>query len=132
MDYTWDRIEIHGQSAIGFIEIYKSDTDGKAKILATINYFPQLPFSDYKKEATITLFYEGTKESITKGFFHWILDDLSEIIQNNEDKMYPQKTDKKIEYSQIQFYTVDKLPKLNYFTHGDYTFLDDVNEPSSP
>ena len=128
MDYIWSKIEEHGQPAIGFIEIYKSDTDGKANILAIINYFPQLPFSDYEKHATITLYYEGTKNSITDGFFHWILDDLSEIIRNNEDKNFSQKTEKRIEHSQIQFYIVDKLPDLTYYTHGDYAIIDNCNE----
>jgi hypothetical protein len=120
MNYRWEKIEGHGQSAIGFLEIYKSEIDNQASILAVINYLPQLPFSNYEKNATITLFYEGTVGSITDGYFHWILDDLSEIIRNNENKMFPNKTDKKIECSMVQFYTVSKLPELNYFTHGDY------------
>jgi hypothetical protein len=128
MDYKWEKIEGHGQATIGFLEIYKSRPDNRANILAIINYFPQLPFSNYEKSATITLFYEGTKGSITDGYFHLILDDLSEIIINNEDKMFPHKTDKKIEYSQIQFFTVSKLPELNYFSHGDYTFDNEGKE----
>jgi hypothetical protein len=128
MDYTWNLIDEQGQPPIGFIEMYESPTDGRAKILAIINYFPQLPDSNYEKEATITLFYEGAKETITDGYFHWILNDLSEMITINEDKRYPQKTSKKIEYSQIQFYIVEKLPQLKYYTHGDYAIIDNFKE----
>jgi hypothetical protein len=125
MDYKWEKIEDHGQPAIGFIEIYKSDLDNKANALAVINYFPQLPSRGYEQEATITLYYDGTKDSISDGFFHWIFNDLSEIIANNEEKMFQEKTGKKIKHSQIQFFIVDKLPNLIYYSHGDYAISND-------
>jgi hypothetical protein len=37
--------------------------------------------------------------------------------------MFPQETNKKIDHTQIQFYIVEKLPKLNYYTHGDFGFI---------
>jgi len=123
MDYEWKKIEEHGQPAIGFIEIYKTDINDQAKVLAIINYFPQLPFSDYEQQATVTFYYEGTEETITKGLFNSINNDLCEIILNNEKKMYPQETDKKIDQTLIQFYIVDKLPKLNYYSHGDFGII---------
>ena len=121
MDYEWKKIEKHGQPAIGFIEVYETITKYRVKVLAIINYFPQLPFSGYEQQATVTFYYEGAQETITDGLFHSINDDLCEIIKNNEEKMYPEKTEKKIDHTQIQFYLVDKLPKLSYFTHGDYS-----------
>ena len=123
MDYEWKKIEEHGQPTIGFIEVYKTVIEFQAKILAVINYFPQLPFSEYEQQATVTFYYEGAKETLTDGLFHSINDDLCEIIVNNEEKMFPQKTKKRLDHTQIQFYIVDKLPKLNYYTHADYAVM---------
>jgi len=120
MNFSWNKIEEYGQPASGFLEMYKSDTGNRGKILAIINSFPQLPFSNYEKHVTITIFFDGIKALITDGFFHWVLDDLSDIIKGNEPHFFQEKTDKKLEHSQVQFYFVSKLPDLEYFTHGDY------------
>jgi hypothetical protein len=124
MDYEWKKIEEHGQPAIGFIEVYETIIECRAKVLTIINYFPQLPSSGYEQQATVTFYHEGAKETITDGLSHSIKDDLCEIIKNNEEKMYPQKTEKKIKHTQMQIYLVDKMPKLNYFSHGDYAGFD--------
>jgi hypothetical protein len=120
MDYEWKKIEEHGQAAIGFIEIYETEIKNRAKVLAIINYFPQLPFSQYEQQATVTFYYEGSEEQITKGLFRSISNDFLELIVNNAEKKFPQKTEKKLDHTQNQFYIVDKLPKLKYYTHGDF------------
>ena len=127
MDYKWEKIEEHGQSAIGFLEMYKSTLDNQAKILAVVNYFPQLPFSNYKEEATVNFYFEGNEGILRKSLFRSINNDMGEIILSNKQKMFPEKTNEKIEHTQIQFYIVEKIPALKYYTHGDFAIIEEDN-----
>lgn len=67
----------------------------------------------------IKLFFEGQQSDITDGLFHWLYDDICEIVKSNEVMMYPHKT-MPLSFLLTQTFLLEKLPNLEYLTHGDY------------
>ena len=103
MDYKWEKIEEHGQPPNGFLEMYKSTLDNQAKILAVDNYFPQLPFSNYKEEATVNFYFEGNEGIFRKSLFRSINNDMGEIILSNKLKCFQKKQMKRLSIHKFNF-----------------------------
>ena len=122
MNYTWRKTFEKGQNAIGFIEVYTSVIKGR-NVTAIVNYLPQFPDSSYQKDAHITLFFEGQRADITDGLFHWMYDDICEIVKSNEEMKY-QASARALSYLLTQTFLVEKMPDFEYFTHGDYGFTE--------
>jgi hypothetical protein len=122
MNYSWRKTLEKGQKAIGFLEVYISVIEGR-NVAAIVNYLPQFPDSNYQKDAHITLLFEGQRTDITDGFFHWMYDDICDIVKSNE-KMKYQESAKSLSYLLTQTFLVDKIPDFEYLTHGDYGFTE--------
>ncbi len=120
--YEWEKIEDRGQLAKGFVQIYVSNADGH-NLKAIINYLPQLPDSDQKKRAHVSLFFEGKKENLTDGMFHWIYDDIYELIKLHENDKF--KASEPIEHFITQTLLLDKIPDFSLLSHGDYSGIED-------
>jgi hypothetical protein len=37
---------------------------------------------------TVTIFWECIKSDVTDGFFHWVLEDIGQLIKENEKSMF--------------------------------------------
>lgn len=119
--YNWEKVEDRGQPAIGFVQIYVSSADGH-NLKAIINYLTQFPESDQKKRAHVTLLFEGKKENLTDGMFHWIYDDLYELIKLHESDKF--KDYEPIEHFMTQTLVLDKIPDFTLLSHGDYSGIE--------
>jgi hypothetical protein len=120
--YEWEKIEDKGQPAIGFVQIYVSSANGH-NLKAIINYLPQFPDSDQKRRAHVTLFFEGKKENLTDGMFHWIYDDIYELIKLYESDKF--KDSEPIEQFMIQTLVLDEIPDFSLLSHGDYSGIEE-------
>ena len=118
MNYNWETTLEKGQTAIGFLEVYESVIKGR-NVRALVNYLPQFLDRD-EKNAHVTLFFEGARTELTDGLFHWIYDDLCDIVKSNEAMKY-QERGKPFSLLFTQTFLVDNLPEFKYLTHGDYT-----------
>lgn len=118
MDYNWTIEKENGQPDIGYVFKCTTNADG-IQILATVYCFPKLDQFANNKIASVSVFWECEKEKITDGFFHWIMNDIYEIIKCNENSLFD-KSLNPLDMAMTQHFFVPKLPNLQYFTHGDY------------
>jgi len=118
MDYEWIVKKIEGQPAIGYEFICESKTNN-IPVMAAIYCFPKLDQFGSHKIATVTIFWECNKSDITDGFFHWVLDDIGQIIKDKEKSIFDESLNP-IEIMLTQQFFCKKLPNVEYFTHGDY------------
>ena len=65
------------------------------------------------------IFWNCKKSEITDGFFHWVMDDIGELIKENEKNLFDSEL-KNIELIMSQQFFCEKLPEIEYFTRGDY------------
>jgi hypothetical protein len=118
MNNTWEKALENGQESIGFVDVYTSNVEGK-KVKAIINYLPQFQDNNNNKQVHITLFFEGSKSDITDGLFHWIYDDICELIQENIDLRFTRKSEP-LDFVYTQTFIVKNIPEFEHYTHGDY------------
>lgn len=118
MNSTWERILEEGQKAIGYLDIYTTVFQGN-NVKAVINYMPQFPKNSFKKDAHITLYYEGTKSELTDSKLMDIFNDILDIIRTNEANKYPEAANQ-LSYVLTQVFIVDRIPNIEYYSHGDF------------
>lgn len=118
MDYEWNLKAKNGQPAIGYQLIYETIADG-IPILTTIYCFPKLDQFGNNKIASVSVFWNCDENDITDGFFHWVLDDIGDLIKANENTLFDSQLNK-IEIMFTQQFYCKTLPNIDYFTHGDY------------
>lgn len=121
-NYKWKKIEDRGQKPIGFIQIFSSQANDH-NVRVIINYLPQFPDSDQKRRIHVTLFFEGKKEELTDGMFHWIYDDVHELTKLHENDKF--KESEPIEHILTQTLLFDQIPDFKLLSHGDYTGIED-------
>ena len=107
-----------GQKAIGYIEKYAAVVEGMP-IQAIVNYLPEFPSRGKQREAHLTLIVEGVREQITDGLFHRILDDLTDMLVSKQTDFYRDDT-VPLKYAFTQWFLVETMPDIQYFTHGEY------------
>lgn len=118
MEYEWKLKTKAGQPAIGYQLVYETVAKN-IPILVTIYCFPKLnEFGDNKIASTV-IFWNCKKSGITDGFIHWVMDDIGELIKENEKNLFDSEL-KNIELIMSQQFFCEKLPEIEYFTHGDY------------
>jgi hypothetical protein len=61
-------------------------------------------------------------EEMTDGLFHWIYDDLSNIVKSKEDA-YFEASATNLQYIITQTLAIDRMPELQLFSHGDYATI---------
>ena len=122
MNFDWQRKLKRGQVATGFIEIFETNSKN-VNIRAIINYFPQFDQFDKNKICSVIVFYECSKIEISDGFFHWINDDIIDLIKENESEYYSKDLNN-FEFMMLQNYLCKKLPEIEYFSHGDYSAIE--------
>ena len=118
MNYKWNVSKHEGQAAIGYVFSCETIAEN-IPVMAMINCFPKVNQFGNNKIASIVIFWECNKDKVTDGLFHWVMDDVGEIIKNNECCLFDNSL-QKFDSMMSQHYFVEKLPKLTYFTHGDY------------
>jgi len=118
MNYEWTRTLEKGQRSKGYIEIYETIAQN-INIRAIINYYPKLNEFSNNKICNVTIFYTCEKKDITDGFFHWISDDICELISKQENLKYESGMNN-FKTMFTQHFIVKKLPDMEYFSHGDY------------
>lgn len=118
MDYEWSVKKIEGQPAIGYNFICETKAND-IPIMAAICSLPKLDQFGSNKIATVTVFWKCKKSDITDGFFHWVLNDIGEIIKEKEMTIFDGSLNP-IEIMFTQQFFCNNLPNLQYFTHGDY------------
>jgi hypothetical protein len=122
MDYNWEKKLDVGAPHKGYVEIYETVTD-RAKVRAIINYLPNLNQFSNNKICHTTLLLTCQKDDITDGYFHWILDDICDLIVLQENIKFPAgMLDFKTMFTQHFF--VNELPEMIYFNNGDYSIPD--------
>ena len=52
-------------------------------------------------------------------FFHWIYNDIGDIVQGKESEYFNSESEA-LEYMIIQTLIVDKMPQLDLVSNGDY------------
>lgn len=123
MEYEWKKTLAEGQEPIGYIEIYETIAKNDEKninIRTIINYYPKLNEFSNNKICNVTIFYACEKKDITDSFFHWISDDICELISNQENTKYESGMNN-FKTMFTQHFFGKKLPDMEYFTHGDYS-----------
>lgn len=120
MDYDWIKILDEGQRPIGYIEVYETTAENDIKIRAIITYYPDLNQFSKNRICNVTILFVCEKKDITDGFWHWVLDDITELISNQEEMKFDKEM-KKFETMFTQQFFVKELPEMIYFTHGDYS-----------
>ena len=118
MNYKWNVKKIEGQPAIGYEFICEAIAND-IPVLSTIYCFPKQDEFGNHKIATVTIFWECERKDISDGFFHWVLDDIGQVIKEKENKLFDISLDN-IEIMLTQQFFCKKIPELEYFTHGDY------------
>lgn len=122
MDYKWIKTAEEGQNASGYINIFETNAKN-INIRSIVNYFPKLNQFGNNKICSVIVMYACTDQDMTKGFFRSINDDILELIQEQESEKFD-KTSDKFKIMMTQQFFVDKLPKMEYYTHGDYSVPD--------
>ena len=124
MNYKWEKKEEFDQLPKGFIEMYKSELDKQAVVLAVITYLQQEEYNNFEKEAVVNLYYEGeidVTDKKTEIIFHSILYDLFDIIESNDKTRFPHNNNKRVNRVQMYYFPVETLPKIKYIGHLNYT-----------
>jgi len=119
MNYSWQKTLSKGQKEIGYIEIYETVANN-ISIRAIISYFPNLNQFNNNKICSVSIAYSCKNSDVTSGFFHSINNDITQLIQSNEDICF-ESTMNKFEFMMTQQFFVKKLPELEYYTHGDFS-----------
>ncbi len=119
MTYEWVLKESNGQALIGFHEIYETDKEEDVSCLALLYYFPQLDSTNNERIVHLNLFFVGSKQELTDGKFHWIHNDICELAKAKETE-YFRIPGKQLSIIFSEVYFVDKLPKFEYYKHGDF------------
>jgi len=119
MNYNWKKLIEEGQKTIGFLEVYETNVEN-IKIKAIINYLSNLDQFSNNKICNVTIIYACEKQDITDGIFHCVSDDICELITDQENIKF-NKVLNKFETMFTQHFFLKELPKMTYFTHGDYS-----------
>lgn len=120
MTFEWLLKEHHGQYSVGFREVYETKESEEVSCMAILYYYPQLDSTNNKKIIHLTLFFVGSKQDLSDGLFHWIHDDICELVKIKEGDYYRVSGNPfSIIYSEVCF--LKELPILEYYTHGDYS-----------
>lgn len=121
MNFKWTVSKKQGQSGIGFVFECKA-IDANIPVSALVYCFPNLNQFGNNKIANVTIFWQGTKTEVTDVFFHWVLDDIGEIIKNDEINLFDGNS-LPFDLMMTNQYFVKELPDVTYFTHGDYKVI---------
>ena len=118
MGYNWESKVSITTEGNGTIDAYQAVADS-LEILAILSYSPILPISPKEKHIVALLFIKGEKSNLTDGQFHWIHDDLAEIVENRCGNIYAETGSVEFYLTNVLF--VDELPNIDYFSHGTYS-----------
>lgn len=119
MTYEWHLKEKHGQLSTGFHEVYESEDEIEESYLALINYLPQIDSINDKRIVHVTLFIANSKHKLSDGKFHWLHDDIGNLIKEKESTYFREESASlSIFFTEIFF--VNELPNIEYYSHGDY------------
>jgi hypothetical protein len=119
MTYKWRLKEYHGQPSTGFHEVYESTGEWEESYLALINYLPNIDSVTNERIVHATLFIANSGHKITDGKFHWIHDDIGNLIKENKSTYFGEEISSPSTFF-TEIYFVDELPNINYYTHGDF------------
>lgn len=103
---------------VGYTDVLEASL-GSLKVRAIIGYFPDLNQLSKNKICNVTFFYCGNKNELTSGVFHSISDDITELIQNDEDVKFKPAMNK-FEFMMTQHFFVEEIPDLRFYSHGTY------------
>lgn len=118
MNYEWRRVSARGQRGVGNAEVYNTTANGH-RISAVISFLPQITGRSNQRQVNVCLFFEGRKVDLTDGLFHWIYDDIGDIVQERESEYFDIDSEE-LEYMITQTLTVDRMPQLDLVSNGDY------------
>ena len=118
MNYEWERASERGQKGVGYVEVYNTTAKGH-RISSVISFLPQITDHSNKRQVNVCLFFEGKKVELTDGFFHWIYDDIGDIVQEKESEYFNSGSEA-LEYMITQTLIVDRMPQLDLVSNGDY------------
>ncbi|GGZ39343.1 hypothetical protein GCM10007049_35910 [Echinicola pacifica] len=65
----------------------------------------------------------GLPDGYTDGMFHWIYDDIYELVKLHENDTF--KGSKPIEHILTQTLLFDQIPDFSLLSHGDYAGIED-------
>ena len=122
MNYEWDNIVSEGQPGEGYCDVYNAIVDS-ISVRIIVSYFPNLKQFNKNKVCSVTAFYACHKKEITSGKFHWIMDDVVELIQEVESERY-EPSMSKFNVMMTQHFFVKEMPDMEYSTHGTYSAKD--------
>jgi len=88
-------------------------------VRAVISFFPQITGRSNQKQVNVCLFFEGEKADLTDGLFHWIYDDIGEIVKRKEGEYFDGNAEE-LEYMITQTLLVDRMPQFDLISNGDY------------
>ena len=103
---------------VGYVEVYNTTAKGH-RISAVISFLPQITGHSNQRQVNVCLFFEGKKVELTDGFFHWIYDDIRDIVQEKENEYFNSDSEA-LEYMITQTLIVDRMPQLDLVSNGDY------------
>ena len=100
------------------MEVYNTTAKGH-RISAVISFLPQITGRSNQRQVNVCLFFEGKKVELTDGFFHWIYDDIGDIVQEKESEYFNSDSEA-LEYMITQTLIVDRMPQLDLVSNGGY------------
>jgi len=118
MNYEWELASKKGQKGIGYVEVHSTIAKDH-HVRAVISFFPQITGRSNQKQVNVCLFFEGEKADLTDGLFHWIYDDIGEIVKQKEGEYFVNNSEK-LEYMVTQTLLVDRMPQFDLISNGDY------------
>ena len=121
MDYNWTLKKQSGQPALGYHRIYETNAE-EVPVLVTIYCLPKLDVLGNKKIATVSVFWGCNEGRITDGFFHWVCNDIGELIKNDEKQLFDNSIPEDIEvmFTEHYYFEDGKIPSFKFLSHGDY------------
>lgn len=115
---NYSLVSTTGQSAYGYVELYKNEASHGQRTAVSVYYLPE-GFNEHPNaRVAITILTEISLESFQKSDLHEIMEDIITYVKCNASKYF--KNPSNLNYIDTLTLHINNIDDVSEITHGDY------------